>query len=339
MVGENLRRILWILLALLSSTAAHAQSAPPDVPLATGADACKYALIYTGANLIGSQAEIGIRINLGLCQDWAEKHGNWEATHNSYVALESLYDLQSAALKDQLYPYDGAPPVCKVFQDYQGAYRDAVMDGVAGRLSETEISEKAARARGDFLFRLDEDLEESDRAVEDLSACSKWAFDSGRTVIALRVTLLATELNVDNPGSIPGDIESEFPACKDAESEARAILDFTNHADDDSIMPRDVEPYYHRATLLTRCSAQLAKTKYRDAYEHLLRAVMGINNLMVLADSNAEAKLIHALPASQPGRPIVIKVQNSYQQDSSPDHCTGTVLNLGSISNIDWNCR
>jgi hypothetical protein len=138
---------------------------------------------------------------------------------------------------------------------------------------------------------------------------------------------------------IPADIESEFPACKDAESEARAILDFTNHADDDSIMPRDVEPYYHRATLLTRCSLQLAKTKYRDAYEHLLWAVMGINNLMVLADSNAEAKLIHALPPSQSGRPIVIKVQNSYQQDSSPDHCIGTVLNLGSISNIDWNCH
>jgi len=331
--------MFWILLALLSSTAAHGQSAPPDIPLATGADACKYALIYTGANLVGSQAEIGLRINLGLCQDWAVKHGDWEAAHNSFAALESLYDLQSAALKDQLYPVDGAPPVCRVFQDYQGTSYDAVKAGVAGRLSETEISENAARARKDFVIRLDKNLEESHHAVEDLLACSKWAFDSGWTVIALRVELLAKELNGDNPGLIPAEIESAVPACKDAESEARAISDFTDHADDDRIMPRDVEPYYERATVLTRCSVQLVKTKYRDAYEHLLLAVLGINNLMVIAEGNSEAKLIHAMPPAEPNRPIVIKVQNSYEETPSRTRCTGTVFNLGSSSSIDWNCH
>jgi hypothetical protein len=104
--------MFWILLALLSSTAAHAQSAP-DIPLATGADACHYALIYKSMNLVGSQAALAVPINLGLCQDWAAKHGDWEAAHNSFVALDSLYDLQAAALKDQLYPNDGAPPVSK----------------------------------------------------------------------------------------------------------------------------------------------------------------------------------------------------------------------------------
>jgi hypothetical protein len=83
-------------------------------------------------------------------------------------------------------------------------------------------------------------------------------------------------------------------------------------------MPRDVEPYDLRATPLLHCSEQLAKTKYRDAFEHLLMAVMGINNLMVIAEGNSDAKLIDALPPSQPGSPIVIKVQNSYLQDSSP---------------------
>jgi hypothetical protein len=226
-----------------------------------------------------------------------------------------------------------------VFQDYQGASYDAVKAGVAGRLSETEISEKAARARGDFLIRLDQNLEESDRAAEDLLACSKWAFDSGRTVIALRVGLLAKEINGDNAGLIPAEIESAVPACKDAESEARAISDFIDNADDDIIMPRDVEPYYERATVLTRCSVRLIKTKYRDAYEHLLLAVMGINNLMVIADGNSEAKLIRALPPAQPNRPIVIKVQNSYEEAPSRTRCTGTVLNLGSSSSIDWNCH
>jgi hypothetical protein len=333
------RRALWILLALLCSTAAHGQSVPPDIPLATGADACKYALIYTGANLIGSQADTGLRIDLGVCEDWAVKHSNWEAAHNSYVALESLYDLQSAALKGQLYPTDGAPPVCRVFQDYQGASYDAIKAGVVAHLSETEISEKAAQAGQDFLTRLDQNFEESHRAAEDLLACSKWAFSSGRTVIALRVGLLAKDINGDNPGLIPAEIESAVPACKNAESEARAISDFTNHADGDSIMPRDVEPYYERATILTSCSVRLIKTKYRDAYEHLIVAVMGIDNLMVIAEGNSQAKLIHAMPPTQPNRPIVINVQNSYEQTPSPRRCTGTVLNFGSMSDIDWNCR
>jgi len=49
------------------------------------------------------------------------------------------------------------------------------------------------------------------------------------------------------------------------------------------------------------CNEQLGRSKYRTAYEHLLLAVAEIDNLMVLADTNAQEKLIHALPPPQPG--------------------------------------
>ena len=111
----------------------------------------------------------------------------------------------------------------------------------------------------------------------------------------------------------------------------------SQHVDDNRIMPSDVEPFSERATPLAKCVAQLSKTAYRNAATQLLEALVEINDLMVIAFSNSEAKLVHALPPPQPGSPIVIKVQNSYQQNSN--HCTGTVLNLGSISSVDWNCN
>jgi hypothetical protein len=337
MSGENLRRLFWISLALLFSTAAYGQSTPPPhVQLANGSDACKYAVIYKGMNLVGSQAELGIRANLSLCQDWAEKHGDSEAAHNSYVALDSLNDLQSAALKDQLYPTDGAPPVCRVFLDYQAASREAIKAGVTGNLPEKEIVDSVSRAEQNFRARFASNLGESDKAVSDLYACSAWASDSHLRVIALESRQLAHQIEED-PGSLPAGIENLAPSCKNAEAEANAILDFINHADRDRITPHDVEPYYHRATPLAHCSEQLAKTEYRGAFEHIILAVAGINNLMVLADSNGEMKLIHALPPPQPGSPIVIRVQDPYRPSSN--HCTGTVLNLGSISSVDWSCN
>ena len=60
-------------------------------------------------------------------------------------------------------------------------------------------------------------------------------------------------------------------------------------------MPSDVIAYYHRANPLAKCATQLSRTKYGNADNHLLWALFGINNLMVLADSNAQEKLIHAL--------------------------------------------
>jgi hypothetical protein len=336
---DNLRRTFWILLTLLISTSARGQSAEPFVPIAAGADACRYALIYKGASLVGSQAVLGIRMNLGLCQDWAEKHGDWEAAHDSYVALESLYDLQSAALKDQLYPKDNAPSVCRVFLDYQIASRTAIMDGVSAHLPESEVGEKVARAKEDFRASFKRSTEESDKAVEDLSACFSWASNSHQTVIALEIRQLQHDLEED-AGPLPADIEKVDPACSNASSEAKAILEFVyQHASDDRIMPSDVIAYYHRANPLAKCATQLGRTKYGNADNQLLWALFGINNLMVLADSNAQEKLIHALPPPQPGSPIVIKVQSSYRQNPSQNHCTGTVLNLGSISSVDWNCN
>jgi hypothetical protein len=335
--------LFWIPLVFVISTAAYGQSAQPVVPLASGADACKYAMIYKGAALVGSQAELGIRINLGLCQDWAEKHGVWEAAHNSYVALESLYDLQSAALKDQLNSSDSPPPACKVFLDYQSAVRNAMVAGISAHLPESEVIENATSAEKNSLAGFSDSLEQREQAVRDLSACSNWASESGLTVIALEVEHLTDKLYRDDPSSIPASIENVAPVCKNAESEADAISDYVSHADDARIMPRDVESYYERATPLMHCAERLAKTSYREAYEHLLLAVMGINNLMVIADGNSEAKLIRSLPPPQSGRPIVIKVQSSYQpyqpNPPRPDHCTGTVFNLGSISNIDWSCH
>jgi hypothetical protein len=343
-VEGNLRRLRWISLVFLISTAAYGQSAPV-VPLTAGADACKYALIYKGASLLDSQARLGIWINLGLCQDWAEKHGDWQAAHNSFAALNSLYELQSTALKEQLYPQDNAPPVCKVFMDYQTVSRSAMMAGIDAHLPESEVLENVNVAEKNALAEFSDSLEQREQATKDLSDCSNWARESGLTVVALEVERLTDKLYEDDPGSIPASFEITLPVCKNAKSEADAILDFVNHTDDERIMPSDVEPYYHRATPLAHCAEQLTKTTYRIAYEDLLLAVMAVNNLMVIADGNSEAKLIHALSSQRPSSPVVIKIQNSYppaqsmiQPTPSPKHCSGMVTNLGSFSTVDWNC-
>lgn len=337
-----MQRAFWILLGLLVSTATYGQSTEPPVPLATGADACKYAGIYDSVSLVGSQAAVAIRINLGLCHEWAEKHGDWEAAHNSFLALDSLYGLQSKALKDQLRAEDDAPAACKVFLDYQTAFRNAIMAGVTDKLSENEIIENADRAEQEFRARLSENTDENAAAIKDLFACSHWATDSHQTVIALEVRELAYQLDEDVTAP-PADVEKVAPACKNAYSEADAILEFADRREGDTrIMPSEVYAYYNRATPLSKCAVQLSRTRYRSAYEHLLLALLDINNLMVVADFNSEEKLIHALPPPQPGSPIVIKVERSYPQQSpapTSTHCTGTVFSFGSNSNIDWNCN
>lgn len=159
-------------------------------------------------------------------------------------------------------------------------------------------------------------------------------------MIALEIGKLEYELDEDG-GSLPADIGRAAPSWNNAYSEADTILEYVDqHMGDTRIMPSDVEAYYSRATSVAHCSEQLAKTTYHSAYEHLLLAVLAINNLMVIADSNAEEKLIHAARASRSG-PIIIKVQNSYtEQSPTQNQCTGTVLHLGSaLSTINWNCQ
>lgn len=326
-----MRRIFWILSALLISTAAYGQSAHPPASQGDPPEACKDKAPEEDS------AYLQISWNTWTCETWANEHGNQKLAHDSFSTLDHLYEHESAALQTDLWPNKNAPAFCKVFQDYQRASHDAMMVGISAKLREAEILQNVNRAEKDFRAAYIWEDAEGLKTTNDLSSCAKWAWDTHQTVIAFEITRLRFELFQDT-GLVTDDLGKVAPVCKNAYSEADAILNFVGqHTGDRHMMPRDVEPYFERATPLSHCMEELAQTKYRSAYEHLLLASEGISNLMVIAYTNAEMKLIHALPPSQPGGPIVIKVQNSYRQNS--DHCTGTVFNLGSISNIDWNCN
>lgn len=344
-----MRRLLLVPLVFLITTAAYGQSAPPPISLESGANACKFSDVrYAGSKWanVDSSDTATVELNIGMCEDWAMKHGNLKELHNSFLALESLHNVQSAALKEELNPRE-APPVCKVFVEYQTAIVNAISAAAAIRLPDSEVRASVSRAEKDFLAGFSDSFERSAQAVTDLSTCSRWASDQGLTVVALKVDRLADEFQED-PGKIPASIESEVPDCKNAESEADTILDFATHADNSTIMPSEVEPYYHRATPLVDCAERLAQTGYREAEARLLLAVAGIDNLTVIADNNSDAKLIHALSSQRPSTPVVIKIQNnnSYQpsqntiqQTSAPTHCFGTVTDFGEMSSLDWNCN
>ena len=335
-----MRRAFWVLFGFLISTAAYGQSAQPPASPAGAPEACNDVEAYKDNAPGDYYGSFQVSQNVLQCESWAEKHGNPKLVHDSFTAMNTLYLQGSSALEEDLGYSKDVPAACRIFQDDQKAFRDALMDGFTNKLSKTEMLEKATHATEVFRARFRWSIKERDEATHDLGGCLRWALGSHQTVIALEIRKFEDELNED-PGALPSDIEKLTSDCKNASSEADAVLGFvTKHVGDTRIMPSDVEPYYERATPLMHCEEQLAKSTYHTAYEHLLLAVLGINNLMVLADSNGEAKLIHALRQSRSG-PIVIKVQNSYaERNSSQDRCTGTVLNLGSsLSSIDWSCR
>ncbi|HEY6466122.1 MAG TPA: hypothetical protein VIY69_09030, partial [Candidatus Acidoferrales bacterium] len=177
-----MRRLFPVLLLIVIATTAHAQSGIPDVPLETGADACRYALIYNSAKYLDSDFAIGVHFNIGQCEDWATKQRNWEAAHNSFVALDSFYNLQSAALEAQLkalrpilLPYDNAPSVCKVFMDDQAAAENATRAARAAKLSDLEVSASSSRAEQDFRAGFSNSFERSEQVAKDLLTCSDWA--------------------------------------------------------------------------------------------------------------------------------------------------------------------
>lgn len=337
--GEDLRKVFWILFALLISTATYGQSARNSADTGGPPDACRDVETYKDKAPEDDSGYLQISWNTWMCETWANENGDQRLVHDSFKALDKLYGHESMALQTELWPNKNAPTVCKVFQDDQKAFHDAVMVGIARKLPRTEILVNADHAEQDFRASFGWSDEETLKTMDDLSACANWAWNSHQTVIALKIVQFKLELFEDT-GSFPADLEKVAPVCKNASSEADAILGFVyQHRDDDRVTPSEVYPYYHRALPLVHCNEQLGKSKYRMAYEHLLLAVAEIDNLMVLADTNAQEKLIRALPPPQPGSPIVIKVQNSYRQNPSQDHCSGTVLNLGSISTVDWNCN
>jgi hypothetical protein len=311
---------------------AHQSSSQAEAP-----DACRDVETYKGKAPDDDSGYLQISWNAWMCEAWANENGNQRLIHDSFKALDKLYDHESAALQTELWPNKNAPTFCRVFQDYQRASHDAIRAGIEGKLPETEAVDNVMRAEQDFLAPIR--WSQDQKTLHDLLDCVTWARDSHQTVIALEIRQLISELYEKDAGALPADIEKVAPVCKNADSEARSILDFVGqHIGDDRITPSDAIAYYDRATPLAKCAEQLGRTKYGDADNHLLWALFGINNLMVLANGNAQAKLIHALPPPQPGSPIVINVQNSYGQNPSQNHCTGTVLNLGSISSVDWNC-
>ena len=335
-----MRRTLWVLLSFLISTAAYGQSAQPPALPAGAPEACNDVETYKD-NAPAHYYDFDVWQNVEQCDAWAEKDGNLKLVHDSFSAMKSLYLQEWSALDEDLGYSEKVPAACRVFQDDQKAFSDAVLASDRDKLSKTESLEKATRAQENFRARFKWSFRERDEATTDSYACVRWAFSSNRTVIAYKIGRFINELNEDT-GPLPIDIEEVAPICKNASSEADAILEFVGrHAGDTRIMPSDVEPYYERATPLMHCAERLAETSYSNVREHLLLAVGGINNLMVIADSNDETKLIRALQQSQSqSGPIVIKVQNSHaEQNSSQARCTGTVLNLGSsLSSINWSC-
>jgi len=335
-----LRRTLWVLLSFLISTAAYGQSAQPPALPADAPKACNDVETYKENAPAHDYDFPEVGWNVKQCEAWAEKRGNQKLAHDSFSAMESLYLKEESALNQELGYSEEVPAPCRVFQDDQKVERDALLAAYKDKLSEAETSEKARQATEEFRARFKWSFRERDKATTDSYACVRWAFSSNRIVIAYMIGRFINELNEDT-GPLPHNVVEKAPVCKNASSEADAILEFVHqHVGDTHLMPSDVEPYYERATPLMHCGERLAESSYRNAYEHVLLAGTAINNLMVLADSNSEAKLIRALRQSQSqSGPVVIKVQNSYsERRSSPDRCTGTVLDLGSFSRINWSC-
>jgi len=141
-------------------------------------------------------------------------------------------------------------------------------------------------------------------------------------------------------GMMPPDVERKIPQCNGALTLLSETDSFITHADADSIMPRDVEPLYHRAKELIVCGGALEKNGYQATAASLFMDAAGIDNLMVLADSNSESILERALakPATQfrqaqpmQLQPIIIR--------SGPRTCTGHDWGDGSFRTIDWSCN
>ncbi len=327
-----MRQTLWVLLSLLVSTAAYAQSAEPPALPSGAPEACNDVETYKG-KAPARYDDFDVWQNIQKCSAWAEKEGNLKLTHDSLSAMITLYLQEWSALQEGLPRSEEVPAACGVYQDDRKVFIDAVLAGYT--------SEKNTQAIEKFRERFKWNRREREEANKDLNVCLKWAFSANRIVVAYEIGQLEDDINEDL-GPLPADTEEVAPICKNASSEADTILEFVgHHVGDTRIMPSDVEPYYERATPLMHCAERLAETSYSNVGEHLLLAVAGINNLMVLADSNGEAKLIRAMRQSQSqSGPIVIKVQNPYtERNSNPDRCTGTVLNLGSsLSSINWSC-
>ncbi|MGH9781929.1 MAG: hypothetical protein ACRD33_08935 [Candidatus Acidiferrales bacterium] len=143
-------------------------------------------------------------------------------------------------------------------------------------------------------------------------------------------------------GLMPSDVEQKIPECKGVvalQSEADNFITHVN-SDADNLMPHDVESLYHRAKELIDCGSALEKSSDRAAAAQLYLLGAGIDNLMVLADSNSEAVLIRALatPVSQPRQPQPMQPQPIIIR-SGPRTCTGHAWGDENYRTIDWSCN
>ena len=69
-----------------------------------------------------------------MCETWANENGNQKLAHDSFNALDKLYNHESTALETQLWSNKKTPAVCKIFQDDQKAFQRRG-DGWKSRIS------------------------------------------------------------------------------------------------------------------------------------------------------------------------------------------------------------
>ena len=135
---------------------------------------------------------------------------------------------------------------------------------------------------------------------------------------------------------MPADLEREIPKCKGIPELLSKASDFiSQHKGDtalDKIMPRDVISQQDHGKPLLDCANALSEHGYSAVAGELYFDVAAIDNLMVIADGNAEAKLSRALaiPVVQT-QPIIIQ----YGRKS----CTGHVWGDENYRTINWDCN
>ena len=214
-----------VIVSLLKSYGCHI---PSDDNGTTGqnssqveaAPGCKDVEAYKDKAPADYHNTLSIWWNIWRCEAWAEDHTDKKLLHDSFSALNHLYTQQSSSLEEELWPNKNAPASCKVFQDYQRVSHDVMMAGIASKQQEAETVDNAIRAEADFRARIT-DGDKSPDVIRNLAACSKWASDSGQTVIALKIDILSRVFFE----------EMGWKAYKYLESQYRTLLDLAEKQD------------------------------------------------------------------------------------------------------------
>ncbi len=147
--------------------------------------------------------------------------------------------------------------------------------------------------------------------------------------------------------TLPPDLDkSNFPNCRKVLDSgiidrARNFIDAINAANASTVTVGDVMPYENASHDLILCGAEATKHGMPGASSELFNLVAGIDELMLIADTNSEAQLLKNLSPTGPGRPIKIQIQvlpSPARRARPSQSCSGTVYGEGPTKRISWSC-